>query len=67
MSADDYYLIRRHPLGGFTPVMGFASNEDTPKATEFHPQYQTVEDALRSAMHDYTEYGVSVHWECDYE
>lgn len=66
MSADNYYLIRRHPLGGFTPVMGFASDEDhTPSANAHHPQFPTAMDAVNAACREYSEYGVSVHPECD--
>lgn len=28
MSADNYYVVKPHPEGGFTYVMGFASDDD---------------------------------------
>lgn len=64
MSADNYYIIRKHPSGGFAAVMGFASDEIEPQARERHQQFETVEDALRHAMDDYAEYGAGVHEEC---
>jgi len=66
MSADNYYIIRKHPLGGFAAVMGFMSDDTEPTASELYPQYATVEDALHTAMADYAEYGVSVHQECEW-
>lgn len=72
MSADNYYLVRKHPLGGFTYVMGFASDVDEddveilPEAEESDPQFETKEEAMRASSHHYAEYGHSYHWEtCD--
>ncbi|MFS0885340.1 hypothetical protein [Aeromicrobium sp. 179-A 4D2 NHS] len=67
MSADNYYLIRKHPDGGFVAVMGFMSNEQTP---EIDPQkayrkFDTPDDAIWWADNEYSEYGVSVHPECN--
>lgn len=65
MSADNYYSIRIHPLGGFAAVMGFASNEEgVPAAYKSDVQFSDVEAALDWAMGEYSEYGVSVHPEC---
>lgn len=72
MSADNYYLVRKHPLGGFTYVMGFASDTDEdgedliPEASPIHPQFDTKEEAMNACIHEYAEYGHSYHWEtCD--
>lgn len=73
MSADNYYIIRKHPLGGFTPVMGFASDQIVdgewngdihPDADVGDPQFDTPEDALQSVIYDYAEYGHDIHSEC---
>ena len=69
MSADNYYLVRKHPLGGFTYVMGFASdvddddNEIVPEATVSDPRFDTKEAAMSACMHEYAEYGYDYHWE----
>lgn len=71
MSADNYFLIRKHPSGGFAAVMGFASDVDDsgseiePVADTRHRAYPTVDEAINSAIHEYAEYGISVHPECD--
>ena len=72
MSADNYYLVRKHPLGGFTYVMGFASDVDAadepivPEATTSHPRFDTKEDAMHACMHEYAEYGHNYHEDtCD--
>lgn len=67
MSADNYYLIRNHPAGGFAAVMGFASDEYEPIAYHDHKSYATVDEALNYALSEYSEYGVSVHSECEDE
>ena len=65
MSADNFNLIRRHPLGGFTYVMSFASDEGHASApTSRSRQFKTFEEALACAREEYTEYGVAVHSEC---
>ena len=64
MSADNYYVIKKHPSGGFAAVMGFASDDSMPRATKRHQQFATVEEALTFAWDDWTEYGVSVDAEC---
>lgn len=74
MSADNYYIVRKHPLGGFTPVMGFASDQIVgdkwhhdiyPDATPRHPQFDTPGAAFSSVIHEYAEYGHDIHPECD--
>lgn len=66
MSADNFYLIRLHPKGGFAAVMGFASDDNQePPAREDYQQFDTVRDAVNWACGEYTEYGVSIHRECD--
>ena len=63
MSADNFYIVRRHE-GGFTPVMGFASVEETPTPRKGAKVYPTPEDALDAVAGEYTEYGASIHPEC---
>ncbi|NBR24095.1 MAG: hypothetical protein EBU08_10060 [Micrococcales bacterium] len=72
MSADNYYLVRKHPLGGFTYVMGFASDVDeddfeiVPDATESDPRFETKEEAMHASLLEYSEYGSNYHPEtCD--
>jgi hypothetical protein len=73
MSADNYYIIRKHPFGGFAAVMGFASDTDEddlqvmPDATELDMRFVTVTSAVSYALGEYSEYGVSVHPECQSE
>lgn len=65
MSADNYYVVRTHPLGGYTYVMGFAS-DDSPDRTAKpkDKSWSTVHEAVDAAVDEYSEYGVSVHPEC---
>lgn len=68
MSADNYYVIRRHPNGGFTAVMGCASVEEDPEVCpEHHQSFPTVQKALDSvnSPDDWTEYGTHIHAECE--
>ena len=71
MSADNYYIVRKHPNGGYAAVMGFASDVDgnddpiIPEARKQDEQFTTVAEALNYAINEYSEYGVSVHDECD--
>jgi len=60
MSADNYYVIKRHPLGGYAAVMGFMSDDFEPHADELDPQFDTPDNALSYAMGEYSEYGVSL-------
>lgn len=65
MSSDNYYVIRKHPDGGFAAVMGFASDDETPRVNRRrHASYPTVDAAAESVSDEYTEYGISVHHEC---
>ena len=65
MSADNYYVVKRHPNAGFTYVMGFASvNEPARKARLFDPQFDTLEDAVKAAARENAEYGYSIDDEC---
>ena len=66
MSADNYYLIRRHPAGGFVAIMGFMSDEEVP---EVNPQrdtdrFTTLPAAIKANLNRETEYGMRVHPEC---
>lgn len=66
MSADNFYLIRRAPGGKFTPLMGFASDEDQPEvgAMREYQLFDTAEAAFDSVADEYAEYGHSIHPEC---
>jgi len=66
MSADNFGLIRRHPLGGFALVHGSASSdEQNPPAEERHKQYDTLAAAEQVAIEFfYFEYGWHTHPEC---
>jgi hypothetical protein len=66
MSADNYYLVRKHPSGGFVPLMGFASVNE---AASIDPNreyevFDTPEAALASVITEYAEYGHRIHSEC---
>jgi hypothetical protein len=64
MSSDDYFIIRKHPLGGFAAVRGFASDDGpTPEATEAHQQYPRPIEAVHAAMEEGSEYGVRLSLE----
>jgi hypothetical protein len=68
MSVDNYYEVRIHPLGGFTYIMGFASdNEPTRNPQDFDPQYMDIWNAYKAAIHDDVpaEHGVTFHPECE--
>lgn len=62
MSADNYWYITTHPKGGFTYVMGFASDEFGPEAPEHAPYWPTAKHALSAAVSDdtYVEYGIQM-------
>jgi hypothetical protein len=73
MSSDNFYVVRKHTEGGFTYVMGFASqdvdedgtfNLDLP-VNKNNKQYKTFDEALTAALEDYSEYGVVTHPECE--
>ena len=64
MSADNFYIIRKHPGGGFAAVMGFASDDKNPEAAWEHASYPTPLDALLSVIDEPAEYGCSIHPEC---
>jgi hypothetical protein len=66
MSADNYFLIRKHPLGGFALINASASDDRKPRAHKGHTQYTTVEAALKVARASYFEYGGSVDDECEW-
>lgn len=73
MSSDNFYVVRKHPSGGFTYVMGFASHDinsdgsfkyDIP-VRKGDPIFNNFDDALNTALSDYSEYGVITHPECE--
>lgn len=68
MSADNYYVVRKDAYGFFVPVMGFASSDESgyvPRVESVDKRFVTVKDALDWALNSYSEYGVSVHSECE--
>ena len=67
MSADNYYLIRLHPLGGYALIDASASDNRKPRAHKSHPRFDTVDQALEVAHRNYYEYGGSVDPECEWE
>lgn len=64
MSADNGYVIRQHPLGGFAAVHYFMTEHletgKYPPATESHVGFATVDDAVKAAEDEWSEYGVTV-------
>lgn len=64
MSADNFWLVRRNWPSGFSPVMGFASDETKPDVRADAPVFATPEEALASVLGDYAEYGHSIDPEC---
>jgi hypothetical protein len=66
MSADNFYLIRKHPVKGFSAVMGFAScdTEDSLVVDASCESFPTMDQAIESVVDSYAEYGVQVHPEC---
>lgn len=64
MSADNYYLIRNHPLGGFALIDASASSDRKPRARKDHPRFDTVDEALAATRDEYYEYGGGVDPEC---
>jgi hypothetical protein len=64
MSADNSYVVRKHPNGGFTYVMEMG-HAPVREAHTWDKQYADVWLAYRAAMDDmWTEYGISFHEEC---
>lgn len=65
MSADNYYVVRLHPKGGFTYVMCFASDENPDlTVSDRHPMFPDLWEAYAAASSEYAEYGVQIHDEC---
>jgi hypothetical protein len=65
VSSDNYYIIRKHPKGGFAAVMGFASDDTDPVARDSDRRFDSIESAFVYGTHEYSEYGVSLHPECE--
>lgn len=64
MSADNGYIIRKHPEGGFAAVMFFASDDGYPLVRpERHLSFPSVAAAIESVEDDWTEYGIRLHSE----
>lgn len=65
MSADNGYIIRKHPKGGYAAVHYFASNvedEGWPEVEpDRHPMFSTLVAAYEYGENDWTEYGVTLH------
>lgn len=73
MSADNYYLVRKHPTrstpeqGIYVALMGFMSEEVQPEVDPTYLGYtlfEYPENALASVLNEYAEYGHSIHPEC---
>lgn len=63
MSADNYYLIKKHPAGGYAALMGFMSDEREPEVRlgeMGHRPFPTLQDAMEFADNEYSEYGVRI-------
>lgn len=60
MSADNYMIIDKHPLGGYGAEMGFASDEDQAVVTEKSLRFDTLQEARKYAESQWLEYGYSV-------
>lgn len=66
MSADNYMVVRKHPEGGYTYVMAFASDDEPDIDVKSNsPRYASLNAALIAALQEYSEYGVEVHPECE--
>lgn len=65
MSSDNYFIIRRHPEGGFAAVMGLASDETPTVNPVHHKSFPTIRAAVEYADSQYSKYDTSVHPECD--
>lgn len=65
MSADNYYILRKHPGGGYTYIQAFAS-DDHPnlRIRSTNPRFPTFQEAFDAAINEYSEYGVQIHPEC---
>jgi hypothetical protein len=57
MSADNYYLVGKHPLGGYAVEMGFASDDEVPEITEKSLRFETLREAELYESEHYAEYG----------
>lgn len=67
MSADNYYMIRKAPSGKHVAVMGFYSDPVEPvidPAKEYQ-EFDEAMDAWHWANDQQSEYGVSIHPECE--
>lgn len=60
MSADNFFFITRHPLGGFAVLMGFSSSDAPLVATKKSMKFETFPEAMTYANGEYSEYGVQV-------
>lgn len=61
MSADNGYMIRKHPKGGYAAVHYFMSDEGEITASEDAPSYPTPMDAYWAVDSEWTEYGTTFH------
>lgn len=80
MSADNFFVLRKHPLGGFAWVMGFASDENNhayaDPVSEDAERFETIEAAVKDFNDNentwrdgyypkyYNEYGMDISPEC---
>jgi hypothetical protein len=63
LSADNYYVVRIHPQGGYTYVMGFASDPVAadPEVSDRAPIFASLDEAVHAVSGEYAEYGWSIH------
>jgi hypothetical protein len=65
MSADNYYVVMKHPTGGFAAVMGFASAAEPPDPPAVDARsWPTIDEVLTSGEFDDAEYGISIDYKC---
>lgn len=64
---DSYYLIRKHPRGGYAAVLTFLcwDIDDPPEAEDWRESFVSIMRALRWALTQEPEHGVLIHPECD--
>lgn len=60
MSADNYYLIDTHPLGGFGVEMGFDSWDVGASIHEKSKRFNLLSEAEEYVQEEYSEYGYSI-------
>lgn len=68
MSVDNYYVVRRHPEGGYVILQGFESDNGFNVDLEVEndlPRFDTLSEARSVATSMFAEYDALVHPECE--